>query len=646
MNLNSKKLMDKAIMKRQTKITSVLAVVAFAILLYGCDDYLDVPPKGALSEEVLADQQGVEALLIGAYAALDGQDEWTAAVGGGSAWEASPDNWIYGSVTGGDAHKGSDATDQAPINQIQQFTADASLGFFDSKWKALYEGVSRTNDVLSVLQIVEDDEMMPEDQIVAEAEARFLRAHYYFELRKMFYRVPWIDENTEDLNQPNDREIWPDIKADLEFAMNNLPDTQSDRARANRWAAATYLGKVYVYQENWGEAASIFSDVIQNGVTSQGVSYDLLDSPRDVWDPSLEDGNPENIFYLQMVATDGTVQISHSNQGMMLNFPYNSPFRCCGFYQPTQDLVQAYRTDSGLPILDVEERRSEVVTNDQGVSTGAQFETYQGTLDPRLDWTVGRRGVPYHDWGPHPGNTWIRDQGYAGPYAPKKHVYWRSQESDYANNNSWAPGTAINYPVIRFADVLLLAAEAEVQNGNSEQARQYVNRVRARAANPDGWVSNDLNREYASAIVSTVDEVTSQSVSSGSWVVVNEDNSTYVYLGGGTGDISNWNRYEEPNYEISEYSAADWGSIDPMEAIQMERRLELAMEGHRFFDLARWGIAEQELNSYFEWESSSVSGSHGGYLSGSTFQSGRNEYFPVPQRQIDLSEGVLEQPLY
>ncbi len=576
-------------------------------------------------------------LLIGAYAALDGQDEWTAAVGGGSAWEASPDNWIYGTVTGGDAHKGSDATDQAPINAIQRFTADASLGFFDSKWKALYEGVARTNDVLSLLQEIETDEMPEELQSIAEAEARFLRAHYYFELRKMFYRVPWIDENTEDVNQPNDREIWPDIEADLEFAYENLPETQSERARANSWAAASYLGKVYLYQENWTDAIEILTEVIDNGVTSEGVAYDLMDSPRDIWDPSLEDGNPENIFYLQMVADDGTVQISNSNQGMMLNFPYNSPFRCCGFYQPTQDLVNSYRTENGLPLIDRDEYRSELVTSDQGVGTGDQFIPYDGALDSRLDWTVGRRGVPYHDWGPHPGRTWIRDQSYAGPYAPKKHVYWRSQESEYANNNSWAPGTAINYPVIRFADVLLMAAEAEAEAGDSEQARLYVNRVRERAANPDGWVNNDLNREYAADIVQSESDVTDVSTSSGNWVVVEEDNTTYVYLGGGTGDIDNWNRYEEPNYEVELYSAADWALVDPVEAVRFERKLELAFEGHRFFDLARWGIAEDELNSYFEWEGSSASGSQGGYLSGSSFQSNQNEYFPIPQNQIDLS---------
>lgn len=631
-------------MKVKQSIFLVLTAAVIAILLYGCDSVLEVPAKGALSEDVLANEQGVQALLIGTYAALDGQASGTGAIAGGSAWEVSPDNWIYGSVAGGDAHKGSDATDQAPINAIQQFNADATLGFFDSKWRTLYEGVSRANSVLTLLEQVDEDQMSADAQTVAAAEARFLRGHYYFELRKFFNNVPWIDETTEDVNQPNDTEIWGNIEDDFEFAYNNLPGTQSDRARVNSWAAAAYLAKVYVYQGKHSEALPLFTDVINNGTTAEGTPYDLFDNPRDIWNPEMESGNPENVFFMQMVADDGTVQIANSNQGMMLNFPYNSPFRCCGFYQPTQDLVNAYRTDDGLPLID--NYRDELVTSDQGVSSSDQFDTYDGTLDPRLDWTVGRRGVPYHDWGPHPGARWVRDQGYAGPYAPKKHVYWQSQQETVANNNQWAPGTSINYPVIRFADVLLLAAEAEQVAGSSEQARLYVNRVRERAANPDGWVDNDLNRAYAADVVATEADLTSiTDIAADEWVVVEDDNTTYTFLGGDVDDLSNWNRYEEPNYDIRPYSQADWSQIDPIEAIQFERRLELAMEGHRFFDLVRWGIAKQELDSYFQYESSSASGSQGGYLSGSTFNENRNEYYPIPQNQIDLSVGADGEPI-
>src|SRR5699024_8635581 len=143
----------------------------------------------------------------------------------------------------------------------------------------------------------------------------------------------------------------------------------------------------------------------------------LFDKYRDIFNPAMEDGSPESVFSIQMVANDGTGTIENANEGNMLNFPYNSPFRCCGFFQPTQELVNSYQTQNGLPMIDT--HNDEMVKNDMGISSTAHFTPYQGPLDPRLDWTAGRRGVPYHDWGPHPGQRWIRVQAYAGPYAPK-----------------------------------------------------------------------------------------------------------------------------------------------------------------------------------------------------------------------------------
>ncbi|MCC5915377.1 MAG: RagB/SusD family nutrient uptake outer membrane protein, partial [Balneolaceae bacterium] len=207
---------------RYKKSFSVLAVVAAMLFFYGCDGFLSVPAKGSLSEDVLADAQGVNTLLIGAYGALD------AAELPGFAWATSPHNWIYGSVVGGDAHKGSEPGDQSAINPMMRGQFSTTEGFFNDKWVALYEGISRTNAVLRILEDVED--MTEAEKNRVEAEARFLRGHYYFELRKMFYRVPWIDENTEDMNQPNDSDVFPNIEADFQFAYDNLPETQSERA--------------------------------------------------------------------------------------------------------------------------------------------------------------------------------------------------------------------------------------------------------------------------------------------------------------------------------------------------------------------------------------------------------------------------------
>ncbi|MDX1700041.1 MAG: RagB/SusD family nutrient uptake outer membrane protein, partial [Melioribacteraceae bacterium] len=198
----------------------IVCLIAGAGIFHSCtEDFLDKPAYGALSDEVLADEKGIEALLIGAYGALDGQDENAGSVlalGGGNAWEATPSNWIYGDITGGDAHKGSDGGDQPPINAIATYSVDPSNGFFNTKWKALYEGVTRTNAVLRLLSQAEDISEASRANIAGQA--RFLRGHYYFELKKMFNMVPWIDENTENTNLPNDTDIWPNIEADFSFA--------------------------------------------------------------------------------------------------------------------------------------------------------------------------------------------------------------------------------------------------------------------------------------------------------------------------------------------------------------------------------------------------------------------------------------------
>lgn len=630
MNIFSTK--NYPIMNIRTKHITVFLVAACMLIVYGCDNFLSVPAKGSLSEEVVANSRGVETLLIGAYGALDGQgggNGWAATLAGTNAWEAAPDNWVYGSITGGDAHKGSEPGDQNAINSIANFNATASNGFFDSKWRVLYEGVNRTNAVLSILPQVED--MTEAEKTQAAAEARFLRGHFYFELKKMFNMVPWVDETTEDPNQPNDQDIWPNIEADFQYAYNNLAETKSDAARANKWAAGAYLAKTYVFQQKWQPAKDLYDVIIPQGVTAQGVPYDLFDDFQDNFNPAAEDGSPESVFSIEMVANDGTGWISNANQGDMLNYPYNSPFRCCGFYQPTQALVNSFKTANGVPEVDTY-NNSPMVKNDQGITSTESYEPYTGTLDPRVDFTTGRRGVPYHDWGPHPGQSWIRNQSYAGPYAPLKHIYWQAQAAQYSDQNGWAPGSAINYSVIRFADVLLMAAEAEVEVGSPDQARQYVNRVRARAANQSNWVNNDFNRPYANAIVNSEAEMLATDTEPGEWVIREDRNSTFVLLTGSPGDINNWQEYQEPNYDISQYTTTWTDQAQARQYVHFERKLELAMEGHRFFDLVRWGEAEQKLNAFFGYEGNLFNDIQGGQ-----FSTGRNEYYPIPQNQIDLS---------
>ena len=556
-------------------------------IFYSCNkDFLTHPPQGQLSEEVLATPSGVSSLLIGAYAALDGQD-----VGNANPWSSSVSNWIWGSVVGAEASKGSYSGDQQTMNEIFNYNASTSNVFFRDKWKACYEGISRCNNVLRVL--AKTTGMSAADTSNVAGQARFLRAHYYFELKKCFNMVPYMDVNTSDFNQPNTEDIWPKIEADFKFAYDNLPETQPEVGRANKWAAGAYLAKAYLYEHKFEDAKTVFDDVIANGKTAKGVKYDLFTNFEDNWRPELEQSSPEAVFPVEMAANVGTGSIDNANYGDMLNFPYgNSPFGCCGFYQPRIDLVNSYRTDeNGLPYIDTYNEHA--VKNDQGISSNQPFTPDEGNLDPRLDWTAGRRGLPFHDWGVHPGADWIREQAYAGPYANKKNIYWQAKP-EFHDANSWAPGSAINYLVIRYADVLLMAAEAHAQTDDLAGAEELVNKVRNRAANPSGWLHTYV------------------------------DNSK---------PLAGFSATPAANYKISLYPAGYFSNKDvALKAIYFERKLELAMEGHRFFDLVRWGIAEPTINSVLSYESKFVSD-----IDGAHFTAPKNNYFPIPQGEIDLT---------
>jgi starch-binding outer membrane protein, SusD/RagB family len=578
----------------RTKHIFILSVVAASLLLDACSkSFLERAPIGTLTPNDVSSKDGINALLIGCYAALDGQQQDVAAIGGGNPWEAAPSNWIYGSVAAGDAHKGSDATDQPPVSQIATGSFDASNGFFNTKWKVLFDGIVRVNNLLALLPAARG--MTDAEKTLVRAEARFLRGHYYFELKKMFNKVPWVDETMiVDYKQKNDVDIWPKIEAEFQFASDSLPALQSQVGRANKWAAVAYLAKTYVYEKKYAQAEPLFDAVITQGTTPLGTRYALTDRFQDNFDSDTKN-RAESVFAIQMSANNGTGQISSGNQGEMLNFPYNSPFGCCGFYQPTQDLVNSYRTDAnGLPYLD--DYNSHPIKSDMGLLSTDPFTPDAGEVDPRLDWTVGRRGIPYLDWGNHPGRTWIRDQAYAGPYGPKKNVYWQFNQDKYKDANSWAPGSAINIVLIRYADVLLLAAETAAQNDKLDKAEGYVNQVRIRAG------------KDATKVYKYIDDKTP--------------------MGG-------FSTTPAANYKVSPYPVGTFtgqGKAYALKAIYFERKLELAMEGQRYFDITRWGIAATTLTNYFSYESKITTD-----LAGAKFVENRNEYYPVPQRQIDLS---------
>ena len=570
----------------------VALLMAGTVIGLSCGkDFLEKTQKGNLDVNALANKRGVEGLLVGAYSVLDGFIN-----GGGiflGGWQSSGTNWVYGSICGGDAHKGTDAGDQPEINPIEAFTPTATNGYFDLKWRIVYEGISRSNNVLKIMALATN--IQAADQTRIEGEARFLRGHYHFEAKKMWNKVPYYDETfveLADYNIPNDVDIWPKIEEDLKFAYDNLPVTMNAKGRANKYAAGAVYAKALLFQGKYAAAKPVLDDVYTNGKNAQGVAYALLPKYSDNFNADTKNST-ESVFAVQYSVNDGSAA-DNGGWGEVLNFPYTGgPGTCCGFFQPSQDLVNSFKTSAaGLP--DPDTYNDVIVTNDAGLTSLQPFTPYAGTLDARLDWTVGRRGIPYLDWGKHPGYNWVRDQAYGGPYSPIKNTYYKAQERIKTDVSFWTSGiTANNYTLIRFADVILMLAECEVEVGSLEKARQLVNIVRARAANPAGFVMDGA--------------------------------------------------LPAANYVVGVYplAAPQFATqATARKAVRFERKLELGMEGHRFFDLVRWGVAATEINRILDYNGGvshpSINNKRN-YLAGANFTAGKNEYFPIPQSQIDLS---------
>ena len=565
-------------------------VLSMGLLMFGvsCNDqFLEVLPAGALADAQVGTKDGIEGLLIGTYAAVNGVF--------GNRFEG-PNHWITGSIMGGEANKGTDAGDYSSINPIQRYETDPTSGDLNNLWRGRFEGVSRANAVLRALENATD--ISAADAARIEGEARFLRGHFYFDLKKHFNSIPVFDESLsapEVVEVPNTPDVWGQIEADFQFAYDNLPAVNGP-GRNNKWAAAAYMGKAKLFQQKFSEAKTWFDDVIANGTTSNGLKYALLDDYAQIYNAE-NDQHAESVFDVESANNTGSV--NNANYFDDLNYPYNTgpdgPGNCCGFFQPSFELGNSFRTVSGLPLLDKSyNNAANAIETDYNLEADDPFTPTTKELDPRIDWSIGRRGIQYLDWIPHPGKAWIRSQPYAGPYSPKKYIYYKSQENSFTDGSSWTRGySTMNYTIIRYADVLLMAAEAEIEAGSLETARGYVNQVRARAANPAYWVSND---------------------------------------GGAT---------PAANYSIAEYPASQFANkASATAAVRFERKLELSGEGHRFFDLVRWGVAAEELNAYLAYESTLLVTKFGG----ATFKTGKSEYYPIPQTQIDIQgSDILQQ---
>lgn len=561
-------------------------VTLMLVFVNACNqEFLEVNPNGGLDANVLATETGVDGLLTGAYAMLDGTS-------GSFGWEAAASNWVYGSIRGGEANKGTDGGDQPDINPIMNYTETASNPYLNVRWRSLYESIARCNEVINVGAVaVAAGALDDATYALFVGQARALRGHYHVEAIKLWGNVPYVDEETDPTTVTNTADITDLVLADLAAGLS-LPTNMSQTGRFNKTVVQVLLAKATMQLKGDYTTALGYLNSAKGGTAPDGSAIGLEDNYGDIFDIEFRNGK-EAVYTVQYSVNDGSGGIN-AGTGEVLNFPYKgggSPGGCCGFFQPTQEFVNSFRTNAdGLPLLDGS-YNNDPVLNDQGLAIDAtNYVLDPGNLDPRLDWSVGRRGIPYLDWGPHTGQDWIRDQSYAGPFSPKKQVYKKAQEGQFTEVGNWTSGyTANGYRMIRYADILLLAAECQAQTGDLAGALANVNLVRARAANESGWVKNEDGTNAA----------------------------TYV---------------------IGEYTSFS-DKATALSAILMERKLELGQEGHRWFDLKRFGVSTTAINSYLTY--SKTLGQT--YITSSTSYSAGNDLFPIPQRQIDLSNGALVQ---
>ncbi|MDF0717454.1 RagB/SusD family nutrient uptake outer membrane protein [Muricauda sp. 334s03] len=570
-------------MKKKILFSTIVA----GLLLWACsEDFTEKAATGNIPNEDLQTAVGVNLKLTAAYSAMDG--ERVNRQGEGVA--AGGDNW-WADVVSDDAHRGSNDGDNDALRQVETLDWQTGNSWFLGRWSALFGGVNRCNAVLDLISQIEGGDFTSQ-----EGEAYFLRGYFNFELQKFYGNVPFISvENlvNEEFNQPNPGPIWAEIEADFNAAIQRLGN-DIVVGRANAWVAKAFLAKAYLYQEKYAEALPLFNDVINNG------PYALNEEFVNNFNAVGENG-PESLFAIQFASDNG--RSFNGNGAGTLNFLNGGPLgTCCGFYQPTQDLTNAFQTDgSGLPLLD--SYAATDVASDYGINSDEAFDPHSGPLDPRIDYTIGRRGIDYNGFGLNPGKEWIRANftDISGPYLPKKNMYQASEVGDNRGIGGWGSDwSGINYNIMRFADVLLMAAEAAVEqpSPNLPMALDYVNRVRNRAKNMSYVQALDANNN---PIPDT----------------------------------------DAANYQIEPYASFPDQAF-ARKAVRFERRLEFGMEGHRLFDLRRWGNAEEIINTYIQNEGQDFDQSNYD-TKFKEYVSPKYDLFPIPINAIDQSGGILEQ---
>jgi len=434
------------------------------------------------------------------------------------------------------------------------------------------------------------------DKVERQAECRFLRGHFYFLLKELFKYVPYADETVSTDSLPlvsnhaySNDSLWEKIAEDFEFAAANLPATQTQIGRPTKYAAFAYLGKTRLYQayeqDETNKVSSINTTDLNEVVaaTDSVINAGKYALSADYADNFTYDGEngPESIFAIQFSINDGT-SIGRVDMADGLNYSVSSIYGCCSFHIPSQNMVNAFKTDaSGLPELNT--------FNDTSLLTQEDFLT--NGIDPRLDHTCAILGHPFK-YQPDVifDSSWDRVPQIYGYHDNMKEI----QPADCSCLEKVGPffGSSKNIDILRYDDVLLWQAEALIQLGQQNAALPLINLLRTRAA------ASESRLKFA--------------------------------------DGTN-----PSNYRVSPYQPGvncTWTQAYALQALQFERRMEFGMEGTRFFDLVRWGIAGATLNNYITVEKTRFN-----FLSDAQFTTGRDEYLPIPQAEINLVHGLYIQ---
>jgi hypothetical protein len=572
-----------------------LSILAGSIFLFSCKKFLDYQPQGALSASQLTSSTAVDGLSTAAYAGI-ANDWWDAPI---------TSNWEWSSIRGGDAYKGGGGlNDQFQMDRYEQFylvnSANNGAGDFGfpGAWIRAYAAISRCNTALRALNNLTDAEFPK--RTIRIGEMHFLRGHMFFLLKVLFNKMPWFDENaTNDQiiktsNSMSSDSLWTKIEGDFQTAVADLPPTQpGEPGRANQLSAKAYLAKALLYHAYTQDATytvtgvdmakmqqvvTLTNDIISSGQYSlnSDFAFNFLDG---------HDNSPESVFAIQYSINDGTQIGGRLSMSTSLNYFGGAPqYGCCAFHIPSQELVNSFGTDAnGLPKFNT---YNNVVLNDDSLTTNGSY------VDPRIDHTIGIQGHPFKYNAALPyDHSWERDNGDYGGFGTMKEL----QLATCACFKKLGPfyGTSVNMDVIRYDDVLLMNAEAQIQTGNPTAALPIINQIRTRAANSTGLVKKT--------------------------------------------DGTNPSNYKIETYQPGVNIPA-WDQATAFKALQWERRMEFAMESPRFFDLVRWGIAAPTLNAFF-----AVEKLRHPFLSNANFVHGRDEYFPIPQEQIVFTNGLYTQ---